>query len=150
MARLHFEDFEPGSVLWTEPRTVTAEEIIAFASEWDPQPMHVDPVAAAKSYYGGLIASGWHTCAITMRMMCEGWILNAASAGSPGVDEVKWKGPLRAGDTIRLRRDVLDARPSQSRPQIGLVHMTCRVFNQRDEEILEMRSTGMFYRKVVA
>jgi acyl dehydratase len=123
MAQLkwYFEDFEPGRTIPVGSRTVNQDEIIAFARQFDPQPFHVDPEAAAKSMFGGIIASGWHTCSMMMRMMVDGFLSEAASLGSPGVDEIRWLKPVRAGDTLAVTTTVLDARPSSSRPDRGVV-----------------------------
>src|SRR5690348_4459796 len=114
MPKLYFEDFKPGSVTEYGPRLVTREEIVAFAAEFDPQPMHLDEEAARVSMLGGLAASGWHTCCLLMRMAADGFILNSASMGAPGVDEVKWLRPLRPGTRVTLRVNVLESRVSNS------------------------------------
>src|SRR5947209_1610678 len=128
--RLYFEDFQPGQCRTLGTRTLSAEEIILFAREYDPQPFHVDPDAAAHSNFGGLIASGWQTCAIVTRMMCDAYLLNAASMGSPGVDELRWLAPVRAGDTITATATVLETRPSKSKPDRGLVQSLWQAKNQ--------------------
>ena len=102
MTKRTFEDFTPGMVIETGPRLVTREEIVAFAAEFDPQPMHLDEDAARASILGGLAASGWHTCCLMMRMACDGFVLDSSSMGAPGVDEVKWLKPLRPGTTRTL------------------------------------------------
>ncbi|MEP9351864.1 MaoC family dehydratase [Xanthobacter sp. KR7-225] len=99
----------------------TREEILAFAREFDPQPMHLDEAAGAASLLGGLAASGWHTCAVMMRLVCEGFLERSAGMGSPGVTENKWKAPVFPGDVLTLRRTVLESRTSKSRPEMGLV-----------------------------
>lgn len=144
MNPIHFEDLAPGQVREWGPRTVTREEIVAFASEFDPQPMHLDENAGNASMLGGLAASGWHSCAIMMRMFCDGLLLNSTSQGSPGIDETLWKKPVRPGDALTVRHTVLEARPSKSRPGIGLVRHQCELFNQRGESVMEMRFTSMF------
>jgi len=144
MSRIYFEDFAAGQVREWGPRTVTREEIVAFASEFDPQPMHLDENAAKKTILGGLAASGWHSCAVMMRMLCDGLLLNSSSQGAPGIDEVKWKKPVRPGDALKVRHTVLDTRESRSRPSTGLVRHQCEVFNQRGESVMEMRFTSMF------
>ena len=118
---LSFEDFPPGHFGTFGPRRVTREEILAFAAEFDPQPMHLDEEAASRSMLKGLSASGWHLCSITMRMMFDGFIGRTASLGSPGVDELRWLAPLRPGDDIVLHIDVAEARVSKSRPETGIV-----------------------------
>lgn len=147
MSLVYFEDFAVGEVREWGPRTVTREEIVAFASEFDPQPMHLDENAAKRSILGGLGASGWHTCAVMMRMFCDGLLLHSTSQGSPGIDEVKWKKPVRPGDALTVRHTVMDVRESKSRPAVGLVRHQCEVFNQRGESVMEMRFTSMFGRR---
>ena len=105
--KLHWEDFEPGAVSIYGPRLVTREEIVAFAAEFDPQPMHLDEAAGSTTLLGGLAASGWHSCGLMMRLIADGFILNSASMGAPGVDEVNWHRPLRPGTRIRARATVL-------------------------------------------
>ena len=117
---LTFEDFPPGRFGSYGPRHVTREEMLAFAAEFDPQPMHLDEEAAKRSMLKGLSGSGWHLCSIMMRMMCDGYIGNTASLGSPGVSELKWLAPLRPGDDLMLDVDVVEARVSRSRPQTGI------------------------------
>jgi len=119
--QLFFEDFRPGHLGRFGPRHVTREEIIEFAREFDPQPMHLDEAAAQASMLKGLAGSGWHICAIVMRMVFDAFIHRTASLGSPGVNETKWLAPFRPGDDLMLDVDVVEARLSQSRPQTGIV-----------------------------
>ena len=119
---LHWEDFLPGNTLEMGSHTFTEEEIIAFARQFDPQSFHIDPAAAKNSFFGGLIASGWHTCAIAMRLMVDKYVSRSASLGSPGLDNIRWLAPVRAGDTITYRREITAARVSESKPEVGLVH----------------------------
>ena len=121
MATLIFEDFRPGHFGTFGPRHVTREEMLAFAAEYDPQPMHLDEVAASKSMLKGLSGSGWHLCSILMRIMFDGFIGRTASLGSPGVNEMRWLAPLRPGDDLVLDIEVADARVSRSRPETGIV-----------------------------
>jgi len=146
-AILYWEDFAPGEVMEIGRHTFTEEEIIAFATQFDPQPFHTDPAAARGTFYGGLIASGWHTCAIGMRLMVQSYIGRAASAGSPGVDNIRWLGPVRPGDTITYRRVILEARPSGSRPGIGLVRSRSEALNQHGETVMTMDGWGLFRRR---
>jgi len=139
-----FEDFEEGSTLTFGPKTVTPAEIIEFASEFDAQPMHLDEEAGKASILGGLAASGWHTCAMFMRMMCDGFIVDSTSEGSPGIDFVRWKKPVLAGDVLTGHTKIIAKRVSKSKPGLGLVTMAGHVTNQRDETVLEMQNTGMF------
>jgi acyl dehydratase len=141
--KFHFEDFVPGSVAQYGPRMVTREEIIEFAAEFDPQPMHLDDAAARASMLGGLSASGWHTCALLMRMICDWFILDSASMGAPGIDEVRWLKPVRPGDALTLKRTVLDARVSNSRPEMGFVNMLYELVNQNGELVMTLTSPAM-------
>src|SRR5258706_14179024 len=122
---LAFEDFPPGRYGTFGPRHVTREEIIAFAAEFDPQPMHLDEEAAKRSMLKGLSGSGWHLCSIVMRMMFDGYIGRTASLGSPGCSELKWLAPFRPGDDLTLDVDVVEARVSRSRPETGIVTVKC-------------------------
>jgi acyl dehydratase len=139
MPKLYFEDFNPGSITEHGPRLVTREEIVAFAAEFDPQPMHLDEDAARASMLGGLAASGWHTCCLMMRMAADSFVLNSSSMGAPGIDEVKWLKPLRPGSRITLRTTVLDTRASNSRPEMGFVKVRMEVLN--DERAILMALT---------
>lgn len=142
--RWAYEDFEIGSSLELGSKLVTAEEIVEFASEFDPQPMHLDQAAGDASILGGLSASGWHICGMFMRMLCDALLLDSTSQGSPGIDEVKWKKPVLAGDHLTARSTVLDKRMSSSRPGLGLVSMRAEMINQRGESVFELQNTGMF------
>ena len=133
VASYTFEDFTPGRRFEFEKRTMTADAIIAFAREFDPQPMHLDEAAGRASILGGLAASGWHTSAVMMRMLYEAYINGSTSEGSPGVDLMEWKRPVLAGDTLGGHCTVLEARASRSRPEIGIVRLRAEVTNQRDE-----------------
>jgi acyl dehydratase len=147
MTRYAFEDFRVGQVLEIGQRTVTADEIIAFARQFDPQPFHLSEEAGRRSIYGSLIASGWHTVAIVMRMSCDAYLLESRSMGSPGVDELRWLKPVRAGDTIRAEFETLEVRPSKTKPDRGIVVSAWRVFNQHDEIVMTMRGMGLFLRR---
>ena len=125
-----FEDFVPGSVRTSGTVLVTEEEIIEFAKRYDPQVFHTDPVAARDSIYGGLVASGWHTAAMAMRLIVENYLSGVASVGSPGVDEVRWLQPVRPGDRLSVRVTVLEARRSESKPDRGIVRSLVEVLNQ--------------------
>jgi acyl dehydratase len=144
---LYFEDFPPGDVRESAPRAVTRDEIVAFARAFDPQPFHVDEAAARRSIYGGLLASGWHTCAIYMRLLWDTFLKDTASLGSPGMDEIRWIRPVRPGDTLRLRFTVVEAIPSRSKPDRGIVRSVSEVFNQHGETVMTMRGLGMFARR---
>jgi acyl dehydratase len=147
MPRYAFEDFEVGQAIACGPRTVTADEIVAFAKQFDPQPFHVDRAAGERSIYGSLIASGWHTVAMAMKMACDAYLLDSTSAGSPGIDELRWIKPVRAGDTIRAEIVTLEARPSKSKADRGVVVSEWRVYNQHDELVMTMRGMGLFLKR---
>ncbi|HWE78887.1 MAG TPA: MaoC family dehydratase [Pseudolabrys sp.] len=129
------------------PRTVTREEIVAFAAEFDLQPMHMDEAAASATLLGGLAASGWHGCALMMRMIADGFLLDSTSMGSPGIEEVRWLRPLRPGTELRLRVTVLDSRASKSRPDMGLTRMRYELIDAAGAVITSMTSTMMFVRR---
>ncbi|WP_315924409.1 MaoC family dehydratase [Mesorhizobium sp. SP-1A] len=139
-----FEDFEEGASLDLGTKHVTAAEIVEFASEFDPQPMHLDAAAGRESILGGLSASGWHTCAMFMRMLCDAFLLNSTSQGAPGVDQVRWKKPVLAGDTLTGRCTVVGKRLSRSKPRLGFVTIHSELFNQRGETVFELDNTAMF------
>ena len=140
---LYFEDFEDGRVFVSDPRTVSAEEIIEFAKEFDPQPMHLSEEAGKASILGGLSASGWHTSSITMRLFYDSVVHRSAGQGAPGIDLMEWRKPLLAGDTLRLKVTVVSKRPLSTRPEIGMVVMAHELSNQRDETILRMQGPVM-------
>lgn len=139
-----YEDFTEGAVIELGSKLVTAAEIIDFASEFDPQPMHLDEQAGKASILGGLAASGWHTSAMFMRLMCDAFLLDSTSQGSPGIDQIKWKKPVLAGDTLIGRCTVLAKRLSKSKPQLGFVTMRSELFNQRGESVFELENAIMF------
>ncbi len=144
---LHFEDFEPGAVVETAGHLFTEEEILRFAREFDPQSFHIDPEAAHASIYKGIIASGWHTCSVMMRLMCDSYLLESAGMGSPGIEEIRWLIPVRPGDTLRARRTILSARVSASKPDRGVVKMRWEGFNQRDELVVSIRNVAFIKRR---
>ena len=131
--KLQFEDFQPGRIFLLGPKLVTAEEIVEFATEFDPQPMHIDEAAGRASILGGLAASGWHTSSMFMRMMIDSYLLNSQSEGAPGIDFMDWKKPVLAGDTLSGRSIVLEARLMRSRSGIGIVKFRHEIENQRGE-----------------
>jgi acyl dehydratase len=145
--KYYWEDFKVGEVHQIGEKRVDMDEMIAFAKQFDPQPFHVDETAAKVSMYGGLIASGWHTVALVMRMMCDSYMLDSASLGSPGVENLKWLKPVRPGDTIRAQRTTLEVRASASRPEMGLVKTRWDVFNQNGEQVMAMEGYGLFRRR---
>jgi acyl dehydratase len=132
----YFEDFHVGDVFDLGRTQVTAEEIIAFARQFDPQPFHLDPEQARDSIFGGLVASGWHTAALFMRLLVDGLLHETISMGSPGVDEIRWLRPLRPGDVLRAHFTVLECTPSKSRTNMGIVRSRSELFNQRDEVVM--------------
>ena len=144
---VYFEDFSVGQVREFGSYPVTAEEIVSFAKQYDPQPFHVDEAAAAESVYGGLIGSGWMTCAIAMRMACDEYVIGAASMGSPGVDQIRWTLPVRPGDVLHMRLTVFEVKPSQSKPDRGIVRSRWEVLNQRDEVVMTSEGMGMYRRR---
>ena len=144
---LHWEDFPVGHQLDTAGMAVDRDAILAFARQFDPQPFHVDEDAARESLFGGLCASGWHTCAMAMRLMCDAYLLRSASQGSPGIDALRWHLPVFPGDTLSLHMDVLAARPMASKPQVGLVQSRWTLRNQRGQTVLTMEGWGMFQRR---
>ena len=128
-------------------RSVTAAEIKEFAAEFDPQPMHLDEEAARASMVGGLCASGWHTCALMMRIIADGFVLDSSSMGATGCEEIKWLAPVRPGDRLRVRMTVLDARPSASRPEMGFVNARFDMFNADGVRVMTLTPHLMFGRR---
>jgi acyl dehydratase len=145
--KYYWEDFAVGTVREFGGLKLEKADIVRFAKEWDPQPFHVDEEAAKRSPYGGLIASGWQTCAAAMRMCCDAYLLDAASLGSPGVENVRWVKPVRPGDTLKVRLEVLEARELKSKPGVGLVKNRWQLFNQDGEEVMQMEGYGMFLQR---
>jgi len=135
-----FEDYRPGLVLEFGSAAVDEAEVIEFARRFDPQPFHVDAEAAAQGSFGGLIASGWHTGSLMMRLLVEHYLSPVASLGSPGIDELRWLAPVRPGDTLSVRVTILETRRSQSKPDRGLVRALMEVLNQRGEVVMSMRA----------
>lgn len=148
---IFWEDFQPGTVREFGHKLVTREDIIRFASEFDPQPFHLDEEAASRSLFGGLAASGWHTCAMVMRMMCDAYLLDASSLGSPGLEKIQWLKPVYPGDVLRVRMSILEARPMKSRPHVGLVRSQWEAIARRPDGseavVLSMEGWGMFGRR---
>jgi acyl dehydratase len=145
--RWYWEDFPVGHVLDFGGLPVEREAVLAFARAFDPQPFHLDDDAARESLFGRLSASGWHTCAMTMRMMCDGFLLESASLGSPGIDALRWLKPVYPGDVLRVRMEVQQARVMTSRPQVGLIRALWTVRNQHEEPVLTMEGWGMYRRR---
>jgi acyl dehydratase len=143
----YFEDFRPGDTVTLGSRAMTEAEIIAFARDYDPQVFHTDPEAARRSTFGGLVASGWQSCAIFMRLLVDGLLKDSSALASPGVDEIRWLKPVRPGDVLAARLTVLEATPSRSKPDRGLVKHACELSNQRGEVVMTMRTLALFGRK---
>ena len=143
----YFEDFPAGSTVVSAARTITREEMVEFASKYDPQPFHVDEAAAKNTIYGGLIGSGWLTTAVMMRLLWDTILKDVVSLGSPGSDEIRWLKPVRPGDSLRARFTILEAIPSRSKPDRGVVKMLTEVLNQDDEVVMTQRGMGMFGRR---
>lgn len=143
----YFEDFRQGETIELGKYEVTEQEVLAFARMYDPQPFHVDPEAARRSPFGGLIASGWHTTAMFMRLWVDGLLSDTASMGSPGVEQVRWLVPVRPGDVLRGRVTVAEAAPSQTRPDRGTLITESELLNQRDEVVMTMRGRGFVARR---
>jgi acyl dehydratase len=142
-----WEDFRIGDTTEMGRHTFTEEEILAFGRQFDPQPFHTDPAAAQESAFGGLIASGWHTCSVGMRLMVQSYLSRTASLGSPGIDNVRWLKPVRPGDTLAYRRTVVESRASATRKGVGLVKHRWEAVNQHGELVLTMEGWGLFGRK---
>jgi acyl dehydratase len=136
----YFEDYRPGLVLEFGTAPVDEAEVVEFARRFDPQPFHIDAAQAAAGPFGGLIASGWHTGSLMMRLLVEHYLSPIASLGSPGLDEVRWLAPVRPGDTLSVRVTILEARRSQSKPDRGLVRALMEALNQRGEVVMSMKA----------
>ena len=145
--RWYWEDFPVGRVREFGAMPVTRDAVLAFAGQFDPQPFHLDDAAAEASLFGRLSASGWHTCAMAMRMMCDDYLLDSSSLGSPGLDSLRWAHPVYPGDTLSVRLTTLEARPMASRPQVGLILSKWEVLNQHHAVVLTMQGWGMFGRR---
>ena len=140
----YFDDFVVDEVIELGSVKVTEEAIIKFAKDFDPQLFHVDPVVARESPFGGLIASGWHTCAMYMRLLCDGMINDSSSQGSPGMEELRWLAPVRPGDILTARFTVLDVRRSSTKPHRGTVSFLSEMLNQESEVVLSMTGRGLY------
>ncbi|MBY6217814.1 MaoC family dehydratase [Qipengyuania aquimaris] len=139
-----YEDIEVGTKNAFGRYEVTREEVMDFASKYDPQPFHLDDEAAAQTHFGRLSASGWHTCSMTMAMMVENMKdEKSAGLGSPGVDQIRWKKPVYPGDTLRCETEIIEKRRSASRPEMGIFKSRIRTYNQNDVVVLEMVSNGL-------
>ncbi len=146
----YFEDYLPGAVLEFGSTRVDEAELLEFARKYDPQPFHVDAARAAASPFGGLIASGWHTGSMMMRMLAEHYLAPETSLGSPGLEQLRWPAPVRPGDTLSLRVTVLEARRSSSKPDRGLVRSLIEVVNQRREVVMSVNAVNFVLCKTAA
>lgn len=141
---MKFAQFKPGMVVKGGPIQISEADIVSFANQFDPQWFHTDPERAAQGRWGGLIASGWHTCAVAMRMAVDAIFHDSDSFGSPGLGEVRWRVPVRPGDTLRLEAKVMGVRASSQRDDLGIVTWVWAVFNQHNEIVLELDATNLF------
>ncbi|MBS0314383.1 MAG: MaoC family dehydratase [Proteobacteria bacterium] len=141
---MKFAEFHVGQVIEAGPYEVREREILAFARQWDPQWFHVDPEAAANGRFGGLIASGWHTCGIAMRLAVDRVLAGSESFASPGLAYVRWPHPVRPGDTLRLRITVVEHRRSTARPDLGVLRARWQLFNGEMTEVLDLEATSLF------
>jgi acyl dehydratase len=148
--RYYWEDLATGSVRELGSVTVSAEEIKDFAEQFDPQPFHVDELAGRRSIFGNLCASGWHTCALAMKLTVENFLNESSSMGSPGLENLRWLKPVYPGDTLTLKHSIVESRPLRKRRDTGLVRAVWEMFNQNGEKVLQMEGYGMFRRRTPA
>ena len=139
----YFEDYPPRTVIEGGAVVVTESDIVEFARRYDPQTMHTDPEAAAHGHFGGLIASGWHTAALMMRLFAAHFLSPASSLASPGIDELRWLKPVRPGDVLSLRVTVTEARRSRSKPDQGIVRSLVEVLNQNGEVVMSLKPISL-------
>ena len=147
MGKRYLEDFQAGQVFEVGSHTFTADEIVEFGKRYDPQPFHIDEEAARQTQWGGLIASGWHTIGVVMRLQVECYVNDSASLGSPGIDEIRFLKPVRPGDTITARSTILEVVPSRSKPDRGHMLVRSEAFNQKGELVLSFIGRGIYYRR---
>ncbi|MDG1162461.1 MAG: MaoC family dehydratase [Burkholderiales bacterium] len=145
--KLFWEDFVPDVRELMGEVTVDLEEVVTFAKRYDPQPFHVDVQEAEKSIYGGIIASGWHTCSMVMRLMCDSYLVNSSSLGSPGIEEVKWLSPVYPGNVLSAFRTVVETRASASKPDRGIVKTFWEVENEKGQLVMSMIGINFFLRR---
>lgn len=148
--KYYWEDFAVGQVRDLGTISPTREEIISFASQFDPQPFHLDDEAAKASVFGGLCASGWHTCSMAMRLMVTNFLQESSSLGSPGLENIQWRKPVFPGDVLRLQSTVLEVKPMSKRADVGMTRNHWEMFNQHGEKVLNMEGWGMFRRRTPA
>ena len=139
----YLEDYVEGTIHEFGPVTITEDEIVQFGKKFDPQLFHTDPEMAGQTVYGGLIASGWHTCSLFMRLFVENYLAGPASLGSPGVDELRWFKPVRPGDQLTLRITVHKVKPSLSKPDRGVLYSFCEMLNQKNEVVATMMALNL-------
>ncbi len=147
MPTRYFEDFQVGDVIDLGSTSATADEIIAFAKQFDPQPFHVDPEQAKHSAFGTLVASGWHSSALFMRLLVDGLLNDTISMGSPGVDEVRWRKPVHPDEKLQGRLTVLESTASKSRPNMGIIRSLCELINQEGEVVMNFKGLHFFGRR---
>jgi acyl dehydratase len=147
LIKYYWEDLQPGAVRDLGTVTLSAEEIKEFAEQFDPQPFHIDEAAGRRSIFGNLCASGWHTCALAMKLTAKNFLNEASSMGSPGVENLRWLKPVYPGDTLRLQQTIVESRPLRTRTDTGLVRSVWDMFNQNGEKVLHMEGYGMFRRR---
>lgn len=141
---MKFAQIEAGQIIDAGSVSVSEQQIIDFARQFDPQWFHLDPVRAQASRWNGLIASGWHTCCLAMRLVCDNILIGSESFGSPGLDHLRWSNPVRPGDQLLLQIEVVEVRRARSRSTLGIVRWTWRMRNQRDAEVLSVEATSLF------
>jgi acyl dehydratase len=141
---MKFAEFHPGQIITAGPHTVTEAELLAFARDWDPQWFHTEPAAAAAGKFQGLIASGWHTCGIAMRLVVAAALEGSESFASPGLAYVKWPAPVRPGDALTLRATVIEARRASAKPRLGILRWRWQLFNAAGVEVLDLEATSLF------
>jgi acyl dehydratase len=145
--KYYWEDLTPGRVNDLGTVTLSAAQIKAFAEQFDPQPFHTDEGAGRESIFGGLCASGWHTCALAMRLTVDNFLSQSSSMGSPGVENIRWLKPVYPGDSLRLQHTIMESRPLRRRADTGLVRAMWEMFNQNGEKVMQMEGYGMFGRR---
>jgi acyl dehydratase len=141
---MQFSQFHAGQVIHCGPASLTESQITEFARDYDPQWFHTDPVRAEGSTWKGIIASGWQTCCVAMRLACDEILAGSESFGSPGLAYVKWEYPVRPGDALNLRVDVLDVRVANSKPTLGILRWRWRLYNQHKQAVLDLEATSLF------
>ena len=148
--KYYWEDLQPGTMLDLGSISATVEEIKEFAEQFDPQPFHIDEAAGKRSIFGNLCASGWHTCAMAMKLTVENFLNESSSMGSPGLESLRWLKPVYPDDALRLQHTILESRPLRTRADTGLVRSMWEMFNQNGDKVLQMEGYGMFRRRTPA